>query len=362
MRIQASAVAMESHHARHVEHHHSERLEVWVDPPAARAPSPPPSTSAVNMVAEAAPREVAPAESAGEATSFEPSPLDKLKIAMIERLLESLMGKAIKIQVPEDLKDPKDVKALTSNFEALVSHAQGLREEGRPGSEAAQRHGWGMRYESSTRTHEQESSSFTAQGVVKTQDGQEIAFSVDLRMQREYLREEFVRIQAGDAPLKDPLVINFDGPAAALTQTKFSFDLDADGEDDQISFLMPGSGFLVLDADEDGTIADGREVFGALSGDAYADLAAYDEDGNHWLDEGDALFSRLRIWTKDANGKDQLFSLGQKGIGALYLGAIATPFALKDSENTLQGQVRRSGVFLFEDGRAGSMQQIDLAV
>ncbi|MNK30131.1 hypothetical protein D3C87_485430 [compost metagenome] len=359
MRIQASTVAMDSRHVRHVEQQHSERLEVWVDPPAARAPSPTPT---VSMPAEASPSEVAPTEAASEALSFEPSPLDKLKIAIIERLLESLSGKAIKIQVPEDLKDPKDAPALNKNIEALVSHAQGQRDVERPRPEAAPRHGWGMRYESNTRYHEQESSSFTAQGVVKTQDGKEIAFTVDLRMQREYLREESVRIQAGDAPLKDPLVINFEGPAAALTQTKFSFDLDADGEDDQISFLMPGSGFLVLDADEDGTISDGQEVFGALSGDAYADLAAYDEDGNHWLDEGDAIFSRLRIWTKDANGKDQLFALGEKGIGALYLGAIASPFALKDSENTLLGQVRRSGVFLFEDGRAGTMQQIDLAV
>lgn len=360
MRIQSTAVAMDSRHVHHVDHHHQERLEVWVDPPASRAPS---AGTAISKPPETAAEAVSPTESTGEDLSFEPSPLDKLKVMIIERLLESLTGKTISIQVPEDLTDPKDAEELGKKLQALVAHADQQRVAQRPSADApAQRHGWGMRYESQTRHVEHESSVFTAQGVVKTADGKEIAFSVDLRMQRDYLREESVRIVAGDAPLKDPLVINFDGPAAELTQTKFSFDLDADGEEDQISFLMPGSGFLVLDADEDGTINDGREVFGALSGDAYADLAAYDEDGNHWLDEGDAIFSRLRIWTKDANGQDRLFALGEKGIGALYLGAIATPFAMKDAQNTLHGQVRRSGVFLFEDGRAGTMQQIDLAV
>lgn len=360
MRIQSTAVAMESRHALHVEHHRQERLELWVDPPASRAPN---VGAAVNERTETTPEAVSPVESTVEALSFEPSPLEKLKVALIERLLESLTGKPISIQIPDDLKDPKDAEALAKKHHALVSHAEQQRAVQRPSAEAAsERHGWGLRYESSTRHAERESSVFSAQGVVKTADGQEIAFSVDLRMQRSYLREESVRIVAGDAPLKDPLVINFDAPAAALTQTKFSFDLDADGEEDQISFLMPGSGFLVLDADGDGRVTDGREVFGALSGDAFAELAAYDEDGNFWLDEGDAIFSRLRIWTKDEDGRDRLFALGEKGIGALYLGAIATPFSMKDAENTLHGQVRRSGLFLFEDGRAGSLQQIDLAV
>ena len=53
-------------------------------------------------------------------------------------------------------------------------------------------------------------------------------------------------------------------------------------------------------------------------------------------------------------------ALGQRGIGAMYLGNIDTPFALKDSNNALQGQVRASGIFLHEDGRAGTMQQLDL--
>ena len=44
----------------------------------------------------------------------------------------------------------------------------------------------------------------------------------------------------------------------------------------------------------------------------------------------------------------------------------AAPFAslnqFKDSGNTLQGAVRASGLYLREDGGAGTLQQIDLVV
>jgi hypothetical protein len=35
---------------------------------------------------------------------------------------------------------------------------------------------------------------------------------------------------------------------------------------------------------------------------------------------------------------------------------------LKDNQQQLQGQVRQTGVFLRENGTAGTLQQIDLAV
>ena len=55
-------------------------------------------------------------------------------------------------------------------------------------------------------------------------------------------------------------------------------------------------------------------------------------------------------------------TLGEKGVGALYLGSVDTPFSLTDGDNRVLAQIRASGVYLSEDGRAGSLQQIDLAV
>jgi hypothetical protein len=196
--------------------------------------------------------------------------------------------------------------------------------------------------------------------VVSTADGRQIEIGLEINLSRSFTvgREEV--LQLGDAVFKDPLVVNFDGNAAQLTRDTFAFDIDADGSADQIAFVTPGSGFLALDSNSDGRINDGGELFGALSGDGFADLAAHDEDGNGWIDEADAIYTNLRIWTKTASGDDQLLALGDKGIGAIYLGRIATPFSLKNDDNALQGQVRASGLFLFENGGVGSMQQLDL--
>ncbi|NLD47470.1 MAG: hypothetical protein GX660_09755, partial [Clostridiaceae bacterium] len=143
---------------------------------------------------------------------------------------------------------------------------------------------------------------------------------------------------------------------------KINFDLDFDGKTEQISFVSKESGFLALDLNNDGVINDGRELFGPQTGDGFSELAKYDLDENNWIDENDAVFSKLKIWVKDDSGKDMLFTLAEKGIGALYLGNVNTPFSLKDASNNLNGVIRKSGVFLKENGTAGTIQHIDLAV
>jgi hypothetical protein len=178
-------------------------------------------------------------------------------------------------------------------------------------------------------------------------------------MSREFYTEQNINIRAGDA-LKDPLVINFSGTAAQLTQRDFSFDIDADGTEEQISFVAPGSGFLALDKNNDGQINDGSELFGTASGNGFGDLSVYDLDGNNWIDENDAVYQNLRIWTKNSEGNDQLIALGKAGVGALYLGHIETLFSVKDDENGLLGQVRETGLAIMESGQVITMQQIDL--
>ena len=85
-------------------------------------------------------------------------------------------------------------------------------------------------------------------------------------------------------------------------------------------------------------------------------------DGNGFIDEADDIYDRLRIWVKEPDGSDRLLALGDRQVGAIYLGAIDTPFELKNSDNELQGVVRSSGLFLHEDGQAGTLQQIDLVI
>ena len=139
-------------------------------------------------------------------------------------------------------------------------------------------------------------------------------------MTRVYVEQTDISLRLGDAvkQKKDPLVINFNGSAAQLTSTKFSFDIDTDGTTENISFAAPGSGFLALDKNHDGKINDGSELFGPASGNGFKELAAYDQDGNQWIDENDAVFSRLKVWSKDGEGKDRTRHASGKWRGGTF--------------------------------------------
>jgi hypothetical protein len=224
--------------------------------------------------------------------------------------------------------------------------------------------GFAIEYDRHESYTEAEQMSFSASGVVQTADGQSIGFSLSLSMSRYYHEESDVSVRMGSARnTGDPLVINFDGNAAQLTDQRFSFDLNADGTaSEQINFLGSGSGFLAFDRNGDGRINDGSELFGAHTGDGFAELAALDGDRNGWIDENDDAYAQLSIWIKNASGADILRSLKEANVGAISVSHVATPFSIKDMNNDLQGQVRASGVYLRENGGVGSIQQVDLTV
>lgn len=205
---------------------------------------------------------------------------------------------------------------------------------------------------------EQESTYFSTNGIVRTADGREINIRVDVGMSRSF-QAAFSKEMTVDTC--DPLVLNFDGNAAELTDQKFYFDLDCDGKKELISGLGSGSGYLALDKNGDGVIGDGSELFGPGNGNGFEELAAYDEDGNGWIDENDVIFNSLKIWCKDENGNDRLYSLTEKGVGAICLQNVSTDFSLKNAKNETNGIIRNTGIFLYENGAAGTIQHVDMA-
>ena len=219
-----------------------------------------------------------------------------------------------------------------------------------------------LNYVSETWNIEQEDTSFSTVGSVRTKDGREINFNVNVNMSRrceEYYKEQ---LNVAEFTLHDPLVINLDTDVAEVSDQTFYFDLDADGKEEEISVLN-GSGYLALDKNGDGTINDGSELFGTRNGDGFADLAQYDEDGNGWIDENDAIFSQLKIWTKDEDGKDKLISLKDADVGAIYLGNADTQFSLKDDDHKLNGEIKKTGIYLHESsGEVGTVNHVDLIV
>lgn len=361
MKIENSTVGLTSQHASSRLHTVEESLRAWVgdrrpdfeqrgDAQGLRPLNPQTGLTVATLsdagrqaAAQASANDTQAASAADETT--DPSGNDP-KVLMLIGLIEALTGRKVRLFDPNSIKH--DGAAVPADGGAVAAENR--------------RQGWGVEYDRREVLHETEVTRFDAEGVVKTSDGKEIRFQLSLEMKREFHLETSVSIREGDGVKKDPLVINFAGTAAQLTDTKFAFDLDSDGKTDQMSFVGAGSGFLALDKNGNGAIDNGSELFGTQSGNGFADLAAYDSDGNQWIDENDAVYSKLRVWSKDADGKDQLSTLAQRNVGALYLGNVATPFDLKNGANDLQGQVRSSGVYLNEDGSAGTLQQVDLVV
>lgn len=209
---------------------------------------------------------------------------------------------------------------------------------------------------------EMEHTAYQSQGCVKTQDGREISFNVEVEMSRAFC-EKYDSLTTEDYVCVDPLVLNLEGNVGQISDQKFLFDLNADGTEEEISFTGQGSGFLALDKNKDGIINDGSELFGTTSGNGFKDLAAYDEDGNGWIDENDAIFNDLSIWTLDDKGEKVLISLKDADVGAIYLGSASTEFSLKNEENhNTNGVIRSTGIFLKESGGAGTIQHIDLTI
>lgn len=368
MKVAESSIQLLSQHASIEQHQKSESLAVWGPGQERLTQNGAGSTgqqidvekevslfmkaaSSVELSQQA--KHVSRSQIVEEPVSRENEIMTDLNLRILQAMIERITGKKIDISSSGILKNSSKAPVSgTSEVESvpLADAAPAVSEEIQQG---------GLAYDFYESHYEYESTSFSSSGKILTEDGREIEFAVNLNMSREFFSEESLSIRAGDA-LKDPLVINFSGKAAELTQDTFSFDIDNDGQENQISFLQPGSGFLALDKNGDNTINNGSELFGPTSGNGFQDLAAYDSDGNKWIDENDAIFDKLRIWTKDAEGKDVLFALGEKGIGAIYLDSAATLFSMKDTENNLLGQVQSTGLFLREDGGVGTVQQVDL--
>ncbi|MGB0663858.1 MAG: hypothetical protein ACPGMR_08725 [Pontibacterium sp.] len=262
---------------------------------------------------------------------------DKMKMA--KYILQAMTGQSLSLKV--------------TNTEAKSEQAEG--------SEVANEGALvGMRYEETSIYTETEELRFSGRGVVTTESGQSIAIDMAFVMNRSFSQAESFSFAAG-VQLEDPLVINFDTHAVSLTNETHSFDLNSDGQTETLNQLGAGSGFLMLDKNGDGKATNGSELFGATTGNGFKELAKYDDDGNGFIDENDAVYSQLQIWVK-TGGEDQTYSLKDKDVGAIYLGAIATPFELKNQDNELLGVVRGSSIYLGNQGSVGSVQQIDLVV
>lgn len=216
---------------------------------------------------------------------------------------------------------------------------------------------WLRQVKESGFVHGEEHTSFSSVGTAVTADGRTLDFGISVEMSRSFT--EAYQVTGKTEVFTDPLVINLDTQDASLSDLHFFFDLDCDGEKEELSGLDASSGFLALDKNGDGEINDGSELFGARTGDGFRELAQYDQDGNGWIDENDEIFSKLSVWVQCGNGQAKLLSLADANVGAIFLGSRDTQFSLADSSGDVGAMARRTGIYLKETGEAGTVQHLD---
>lgn len=350
MKIASAQLQMSASHSSTQRHEVRESMQMWVGQrrPNTEAQTRPQITNSAPVTLSQAglQSQSADAISSGIDSAVDNDPM----LNLIRSMMEYLTGKKF------HSFDPGQLHASSGSTTATPATTSGTTSP--PPAPAA---GYGVAYDYHESYSETEQTSFSTTGSVQTADGRSINFNLELSMSRSYYEESNVSIRLGDAARQvDPLVLNFAGNAAQLTDQRFAFDLNSDGRTEQINFVSPGSGFLVFDRNHDGTINNGKEMFGPSSGNGFSELAALDDDKNGWIDENDAAFGQLQVWTRTTDAKEQLLSLSEAGVGAIALGNVATPFSLKNDSNQLLGKIRSSGIFLQEDGSAGTIQQIDL--
>lgn len=327
MKIESAQIAMQSTHLAFERERVSLRVEGWEQRTA--PPSSTTESAAVDRIAGATDEEI-----------------DDPRLALLRTVIESMLGRSIRLLRLSDL-EPDSTLAYVPPERTPTAGANTS----------------GVSLSVRTERSEYEYVGFAAKGSVRTADGREIQFDVEYKLERNFVERFELDLTTGAAKrLQDPLMLDFAGSGARLADARFAFDLDADGREDEIPLPVGGRGMLAFDRNANGRIDDGSELFGPTTGDGFAELAALDSDGNGWIDAADVLFADLRLWQPDANNAGTLTTLADAGIGALSVARVVTPFTLRDGLGESLGQLRASGVYLSEDGTAGTISQIDLAV
>jgi hypothetical protein len=144
-----------------------------------------------------------------------------------------------------------------------------------------------------------------------------------------------------------PLMLDLNGDGVHTTSVDqgVAFDIEGNGQVVQTAWSDGKDGFLVLDANHDGTINSGRELFGngtllpngSKARDGFEALAQYDDNQDGVIDINDAVFANLKVWV-DANHDgvstaNELHTLNALGIQNIHLGATASQ--LIDNGNPL---------------------------
>ena len=263
--------------------------------------------------------------------------LDDLRSKLAKLVFKAVTGEDFKLFEPKDLFNaPTD---MPRNVEWPVAPASQLAAGA--SSENA------LQYDYYASSYQYRSISFSAQGVLKTKDGQEINFSMELSVSQEFYSERQVRFRSSDGMSLEPLVVDFQSNAVDLTQTHFSFALDIGGRSDQVALVNDDSAAPQIPGEKNMPDSVGNSAFVRGGGRRH-------EDRHRVRDHGDAVYDKLRLWLRHSGGGEQLLALGHKGLGAVYVGHLQPPTAKAENQIAPSSSVGTDSV--------GDSQKLDLLV
>ncbi|MDP5150213.1 hypothetical protein [Rheinheimera baltica] len=190
-------------------------------------------------------------------------------------------------------------------------------------------------------------------GQLQMQDGNSVSFAFEFSMQVSWARYSYT-----EQPLQDPLIVSLDNSPAKLTDSQTEFDLFSNGSTVQLPQLAAQQFYLAYDRNKDQQVNNGTELFGPQSGQGFAELAEFDDNGNGFIDPGDDIWQYLYLWRP----QQQLLSMTEAKLGAFSVSSAATPMPLLDKQQQQSGEIQRSGLAFTENARPVLVQQIDLVV
>ncbi|MDQ1287077.1 MAG: hypothetical protein QG622_642 [Actinomycetota bacterium] len=289
------------------------------------------------------------------------------RFASLIALVERLTGERIHVMDASELGSGPGAGPSGDPGEHRVPGVLPVPRTGAAPSGTTGRSGAGMEILTTATDVEVEATAVGIAASVTTTDGRRIDAAVDLQLYRERARSSRTRLTVGAPEVKDPLALSF-GVLPGLRDERVELDLDGDGTTESLPFVAEGLAYLALDRDGDGTVSSGAELFGPRSGNGFSELAAFDSDGNGWIDEADPVFGQLRLW---GGPDDALETLAERGVGAIGLANVASPFTLRSGDtlatgdtsatgSDVLGELRSTGLWLGEDGSAGTVHQVDV--
>jgi hypothetical protein len=126
-------------------------------------------------------------------------------------------------------------------------------------------------------------------------------------------------------------VVSFGDDHVSFTRAPGSFDVFGAGASVESSWVSAQTPWLALDIDGNGSIDDGRELFGSMTelrdgrraSNGFIALASLDEDGDGWITAADSAFARLLLWRdRDQDRRsssNELVTVRDAGIVAIAL-------------------------------------------